>query len=152
VDNQPFDFLNAAINAGFLTSLGVSVSAPGIGTALTYALNGKFPVAKSWCGTVLLPYIMEKLVAARPEKMARAASLIGEPIEGASKAEVANMVVDMVRRFMGQLSVPARLKDFNLSLDRLVPLAEAARDMEFVVHSPWTVSSEDAYDLLKQAF
>jgi len=151
-DNQPFDFLNASANAGFLASLGVLVSAPGIATALSYSLNGKFQVAKSWCSTVLLPYIMEKLVASRPEKMARAAYLMGESVEDISKADAANMAVDFVRRCMGQLAVPARLKDFNLSLDRLVPAAEAARGLEFVATSPWTVSAEDAYDLLKQAF
>ena len=151
-DNQPFDFLNASANAGFLASLGVLVSAPGIASALAYSLNGKFPVAKSWCSTVLLPYIMEKLVASRPEKMARAAFLMGEFVEGISKGDAANLAVDVVRRCMGQLAVPARLKDFNLSLDRLVPVAEAARGLEFVASSPWTVSAEDAYDLLKQAF
>ena len=151
-DNQPFDFLSASVNAGFLTSLGTSVSAPGIGTALAYSINGKFTVAKSWCSTVLAPYIMEKLVAVRPEKMARAAFLMGEIIEGISKADAANIAVDVVRRCMGQLAVPARLKDFNLSLDRLVPAAEAACNLEFVAASPWTVSTDDAYDLLKQAF
>ncbi|MCL2381138.1 MAG: iron-containing alcohol dehydrogenase [Treponema sp.] len=151
-DNQPFDFLSASANAGFLMSLGASVSAPGIGTALSYTLNGKFLAAKSWCSTVLLPYVMEKLVACRPEKMARAAFLMGEAVENIPKAEAANIAVDVVRRRMGQLSVPARLKEFNLSLDRLVPAAEAARNMEFVAASPWTVSSEGAYDLLKQAF
>ena len=151
-DNQPFDFLTASINAGFLMSLGASVSTPGIGVALAYSLNSKFPVAKSWCATVLLPYVMEKLVAARPQKMAKAAALMGEPVEGASTADAANMAVELVRRRMGQLSVPSRLKDFNLSLDRLVPAAEAARNLEFVASSPWTVAAEDAYDLLKEAF
>ena len=150
--NMVSDFSAASVNASFLMSLGASLSAPGIGAALAYALNGRFPVAKSWCGTVLLPYIMEKLVAARPEKMAKAASLMGEVTEGASTAEAANMAVDLVRRRMGQLAVPARLKDFNLSLDRLVTVADAARSLEFVASSPWTVASEDAYDLLKQAF
>ena len=151
-DTQSFDFLGASVNAGFLLAMGASVSAPGIGTALAYALNGKFPVATSWCATVLLPYIMEKLVAARPEKMAKVAAIMGEPVEGAPKAEAANMAVDEVRSRMGQLSVPSRLKDFNLSLDRLVPAAEAARNLDFVAFSPWTVASEDAYDILKQAF
>ena len=151
-DNQQFDFLSTSINAGFLMSLGSSASAPGIGSALAYALNAKFPVAKSWCSTILLPYVMEKLVAARPKKMAKVAALMGEPVEGASVAEAANLSVDAVRRLMGQLSVPARLKDFNLSLDRLVTTAEAARNLEFVAFSPWTVAAEDAYDLLKQAF
>ena len=150
--NMVSDFPAASVNAGFLLSLGASASSPGIGTALSYALNGKFPVAKSWCATVLLPYIMEKLVAARPEKMAKVAALLGESVEGVTTADAANMAVDIVRRSMGQLQVPARLKDFNLSLDRLVPVAEAARSLEFVAFSPWTVASEDAYDLLKQAF
>jgi alcohol dehydrogenase len=95
---------------------------------------------------------MEKLVTSRPEKMAKTASLIGEVTDGVSVSEAANMAVDTVRSRMGQLQVPARLKDFDLSLDRLVPAAEAARDLEFVASSPWTVTSEDAYDLLKQAF
>jgi alcohol dehydrogenase len=151
-DNQNFDMTGQAANAGFLMALGSAISAPGIGTALAYAINGRFPVAKSWCSTVLLPYILERLVAARPEKLAKVAALMGEPVEGASVADSANMAVDSIRRRMGALKVPARLKEFNLSLDRLVPVAEAARDLEFVSFSPWTVSSEDAFDMLKQAY
>jgi alcohol dehydrogenase len=152
VDNQPSDLPAVSANAGLLMSLGAAASAPGIGTALAFALNGKFPVAESWCSTVLLPYIMEKLAASKPEKMAKVAALMGEMVEGATTGEAADMAVDFVRRRMGQLSVPARLKDFNLSLDRLVSVAEAARNLGFVAFSPWTVSAEDAYDLLKQAF
>ena len=151
-DNSLIDFPSACLHASLLMSIGISVSAPGIGTALSYAINGRFPVAKSWCATVLLPYVMEKLIAARPEKMARAAFLMGEATEGVSTSNAANMTVDLVRRQMGQLSTPSRLKDFNLMLDRLVSIAEAARNLDFVAFSPWTVSSEDAYDLLKQAF
>jgi alcohol dehydrogenase len=151
-DNQFFDIVGGSTNAGFLMALGSSVSAPGIGTALAYALNGRFPVAKSWCSTVLLPYILERLVAARPEKLARVAQLMGEPVEGASVADRAGMAVDAIRRRIGILKVPARLKEFGLSLDRLVPLANAAHSLEFVAFSPWTVAAEDAFDLLKQAF
>jgi alcohol dehydrogenase len=152
-ENQTsFDLIGGSTNAGFLMALGASVSAPGIGTALAYALNGRFPVAKSWASTVLLPYILEKLIVARPEKLARIAGIMGEPVEGASIADSAAMVVDAIRRRMGVLQVPARLKEFNLSLDRLVPVAESARALEFVAFSPWTVAAEDAFDLLKQAF
>jgi alcohol dehydrogenase len=151
-ENNLADVSAELCNASCLMALGASVSAPGIGTALAYALNGRFPVAKSWSATVLLPYIMEKLVAANPGKMAKVATLMGEATEGASVADAANMAVETVRRLMGRLSVPARLKDFGLSLDKLVSAAEAARNLEFVASSPWTISSEEAYDLLKQAF
>jgi alcohol dehydrogenase len=132
--------------------MGCAISAPGIGTALAYALNGRFPVAKSWCSTALLPYVLERIISARPEKMAKVASLLGEPVEGAPVAEAAAMAVEGIRRRMGLLKVPARLKELDLSLDKLVPVAESARDLEFVSYSPKTISAEDAYDILKQAF
>ncbi|MDR1505744.1 MAG: iron-containing alcohol dehydrogenase [Treponema sp.] len=152
VDNKSSDLAGGVTNAGLLIALGCAISSPGIGTALAYALNGRFPVAKSWCSTILLPYILEKLVSARPEKLAKAAGLMGEPIVGVPVSEAAGMAVEAIRRRMGILEVPARLKDYNLSLDRLVPIAETARSLEFVAFSPWTVSAEDAYDLLKQAY
>ena len=147
-------------------SLGVSLSAPGIGTALAYSFCGRFPVAKSSCSAVLLPYIMEKLVASRPEKMAKAASLLGEsaaedqmdrvtpPVktENASTADEAKMAVSLIRSYMKQLSIPSNFKELSLTLDKLVSVADAARDLEFVAFSPWTVASEDAYDLIKQAY
>lgn len=146
------DLSEGVIKAAFLVALGASISSPGIGTALAYALNGKFPVAKSWCSTVILPYILERLAAARPEKMAKVASLMGEAVEGSSVAEAAGMVADTIRHFMGILKVPARLKEFNLTLDRLIPAADAARDLEFVTYSPWIVASENAFDILKMAY
>jgi len=151
-DNRPFDVHGVSTQAGFLTSMGVAATAPGIGTALSYALNGRFPVAKSWCSTVLLPYVMEFTAKARVERLARIAAIIGEPVDGANENAAAAMAIDGIRRRMGQLKVPARLKDFGLALDKLVPVAESARDLEFVAFSPRTVSVEDAYDLLKQAF
>lgn len=151
-ENMNFDLVSGATNAGLLMAMGSAMSAPGIGTALAYSLNARFPVAKSWCSTVLLPYVLEWFVSARPEKMARVAALMGEPVEGASVADAAAMVVNSIRRWMGLLKVPARLKEFDLSLDRLVPIAQSARNLEFVSFSPRTVSAEDAYDMLKQAF
>ena len=151
-DNKAFDIAANASNAGFLVALGSAASSPGIGTALAYAINGRFPVAKSWSSTVLLPYILEKLLTSRPGKIAKIGALLGEPVEGASVSDAANLTIDTIRRRMGMLKVPARLKEFNLSLDRLIPVAEAARNLEFVAYSPWTVSSEDAFDILKQAY
>jgi alcohol dehydrogenase len=151
-EGRNFEIAPNIVNAGVLLALGATFSAPGIGTALSCALSGKFPVAKSWCATVILPHIMERFIAARPDKMAVLASLMGESPEGASMADIANMAVDTVRRYMGKLQVPARLKELNLSLDRLAPSAESARNLEFTAFSPWTVSSDDSFDILKQAF
>jgi alcohol dehydrogenase len=150
--SQPEDLAERSAHAGFLASLGAAVSAPGIGTALAYALSSRFTVEKPACSTVLLPYILDRFVSVRPEKMARVAALIDETVTGVPAAESAQKAPETIRRRMEQLQAPSHLGDFGLSLDRLVPVAEAARNLEFVAHSPWTVAVEDAYELLKQAF
>jgi alcohol dehydrogenase len=152
VDQTNFDPVSDATNAGLLTALGASISAPGIGTALAYSLNARFPVAKSWCSAVLLPYVLEDFIKTRPDKMARTAALMGEDVDGVSAADASVKVVDNIRKWMGVLKIPARLKDFDLSLDKLVPAAQAARNLEFVSFSPRTISADDAYDMLKQAY
>jgi alcohol dehydrogenase len=152
LDNHILDMVGSSTSAGLLMAMGCAVSVPGIGTALAYALNGRFPVAKSWCSTAVLPYVLERLAASRPEKMAKTAALLGETVEGVSVADAALMAVESIRRRMGLLKVPARLKDFGLSLDKLLPVAESARNLDFVSYSPRTISTEDAYDILKQAF
>ncbi|MDR3342713.1 MAG: iron-containing alcohol dehydrogenase [Treponema sp.] len=151
-DNQGLDVLEDFINAGFFLALGSATSTPGIGTALAYALDGRFPLAKPRYSTVLLPSILERLVAVRPEKIAAVAALMGEAAAGASVADSAALAVDAIRHRMEALKVPTTLKEFNLSLDRLVPVVEAARNLEFVAFSPWTVTAEGVLDMLKEAF
>jgi alcohol dehydrogenase len=142
----------ASAQAAFLTALGAALSAPGIGTALGYALSGRFPIAKTWCSSALLPVILQRLVTARPERMAKVAALAGESTGGLSAADAAALAVSGIQRRIEALQAPTRLKAFNLSLDRLVPVAESARNLPFVAHCPWTVTVEEAYGFLKQAF
>jgi alcohol dehydrogenase len=149
-ENQPDRIGEEAAAAGCLMALGAAASSPGIGTALAYAINGRFPADKSRYAAVLLPHILDRLIAVRPEKIARVAALMGEAA-GASTAETAALAVSAIRRRMEALEVPAQLREFNLSPDRLAPAAEAARNLAFVASSPWTITAEDAFELLKTA-
>jgi alcohol dehydrogenase class IV len=53
---------------------------------------------------------------------------------------------------MDALKIPRRLQELNISPDRLAAATEAARNLAFVSFSPWTIATEDAFDLLKGAF
>jgi alcohol dehydrogenase len=144
--------INADIyaQASFLTSIGNSASSPGIGAALAYAISARFPVSKQLCSTALLPFIMEKLVSARPEKMARIASFLGNTGKPASVAEAANSAITGIRQCMEAFNLQPSLKEYNISLDRITAAAGTARKMEFVTNSPWTVSEEDIFELIKK--
>ena len=136
--------------AGFLSAFGNSVSSPGAGTALSFAISARSPATKQECSTALLPFIADRLARARPEKMARVGSFLGNAGKAASVAEGAASAVDSIRRCMGALKVQSNLKDYGVSLDKLTAAAEAARSLDFVSNSPWTVSEEDTFDILKQ--
>jgi alcohol dehydrogenase len=136
--------------AGFLTAIGNSASSPGAGSALANTINARFPVKKQICSTVLLPFIAEKLVNARPEKMARVASFLGNTGKPASVAEAANSAVSGIRRCMETFNIQSDLKSFNIPLDRTGAAVEAARHLEFIPNSPWTVSEQDIFEIFKQ--
>jgi alcohol dehydrogenase len=142
----------ALSQGALLTALGTAISAPGIGLALAYALSGRFPVEKSWCAAALLPPLLERLAAARPERLAKIAALIGEAPTGSPAAEAAPLVLTALRRRMELLGFSPRLGECGQSMDRMAPVAEAARALGFTAFSPWTVSEEETYGLLKAAF
>jgi alcohol dehydrogenase class IV len=143
--------MNADIfaQAAFLTSLGASASSPGAISALSFAVNARFPAVKQACAAALLPLVAERLAGARPEKMAKAASFLGNT-KAASVADAAKGAADGIRRCMEALGVQPNLKEFNISLDKITAAAEAARGLEFVANSSWIVSAEDVFDILKQ--
>jgi len=135
----------------FLASFGTAVSSSGIGAALSAAINARTSISKPIASAALFPVISQRLVASRPEKMARLASLLGAP-KAASVAETANGAVDAIQRALASLSVSPNLKEFNVPLDRMTAAAETARNLDFVSYSPWSVSEEEVFNILKEVF
>jgi alcohol dehydrogenase len=138
------------IQGGFLMALGSSVSSPGAGAALSYAVSARSKAAKQQCSAAILPLIIEKLINARPEKMARAASFLGSAGKGVSVADAANSALDGIRRCIEALKAPPDLKEFNIQMDRVMAAVSSARALEFVANSPWTVSDEAVFDIIKR--
>ncbi len=141
-----------AVRACFLTGLGLAASSPGLGTALSFAINARWGVPKANLAAVMLPYLLESLSRSRPEKIAALAPLFCEvePDEGASGA--AARAVESIRTRLGLLKIPSRLKDFDLALERLVETAEAARRFDFMNFLPRTMTVDDVFDFIKTVY
>jgi len=135
--------------ASFLTAVGACASSPGTGAALSAAINARTPIAKHLCASALFPNIAQRLVSARPEKMSRLANLLGAP-KPASVAEGAASSVNVLRQIMASVNVPDNLKEFNIPLDRVTAAADAARGLDMTANSPWTVSEEEVFKILKE--
>jgi alcohol dehydrogenase len=141
-----------AWRGAFLASIGQGLSAPGIGTAVSIAVNARYPVPKASLAAILLPYSMESAAKSRLEKIAALCPLLGEDCAGLSAADAAAKSVEWLRTRLGLLKIPSRLKDFDLSLDRLVETARDARELDFVNYLPRAVSVDDVFDFVKTAF
>ncbi|MCL2800358.1 MAG: iron-containing alcohol dehydrogenase [Treponema sp.] len=135
--------------ASFLSAVGSSASCPGVGAALSAAINARTPIAKPLCSAALFPCLAERLVSARPEKMARLAAMLGAG-KAATVADTAAASVEAIKRTISALSVPISLKEYNISLDHLTAASEAARSLDLTSNSPWTVSEEEVFKILKE--
>ncbi|MDR1073112.1 MAG: iron-containing alcohol dehydrogenase [Treponema sp.] len=152
-------YVNGAINmeeldaqAGFLVNIGSAVSAPGVVSTLARAVADRFPVEKSLCAAALLPVILDKLVSCRAEKIAKVASLMGEKTEGISDAEAALLPAASIRLSLEKLAISSRLQNLGLQFDRLISITDSVRNLDIVAFSPWTVTSEEILNIIKQAF
>lgn len=141
-----------AVRACFLSALGLAASAPGLGTAISFAVNARWGVPKANLAAVIAPYLLESLARSRPEKIASLAPLLCEvdPEEGTAGA--AARAVESMRTRLGLLSIPSRLKDFELPLERLVETAESARRFDFMNFLPRTMTVDDVFDFIKTVY
>jgi len=152
--NQPDDLrvrINASM-AGLLASLGLTISKSGVGTALAYAINGSFMVPKSWVSSIMLPHVMEFYSGIASEKLTAVARYLGEDVDDEAPVEGAARAVEAVRRIIGSLGLPTRLRDFDLNLDDMVDIAGIARNFDMMNYLPRSISAEDLYELVKSAY
>jgi alcohol dehydrogenase len=143
--------MNASI-AGLLLGLGLTTSKLGIGSAVAFAVNARFLAPKSWVATILLPYVLEFAANMRGDRIAQVARLLGEDVSGLPAVEAPARAVETVRRIIGSLNLPTRLREFDLNLDEMIDVAGAARSFDMMNYLPRVVSTEDVYEMIKSAF
>ncbi|HUV07056.1 MAG TPA: iron-containing alcohol dehydrogenase [Spirochaetia bacterium] len=145
-------FRGEAAKAGLLAALGLSMSKAGIGSALSYAINARFMVPKSWLATILIPHILEFHASVSAERVARIGRFMGENLDEYTTVDAANKTIETIRARIGSMELPSRLRDFDLKLDDMIEVVETAHSFEMMNHLPRTVSTEDLYDIIKSSF
>ncbi len=146
----PSEMLNA--QGGCMASMGVAVSSPGIATAISLACNARYKTSTSLVCSVLLPYIMEDASRAKVDRIATIGKMLGLSAVGMSANDCARAAIDDIRRRLALAGLPTRLKDLGLSIDQLVPAAEDAAALDLMNYIPRAMSSDDLFDLMKQAY
>jgi len=137
---------------GCMASMGVAVSSPGVATAISLACNARYKTSTSLVCSVLLPYIMEDAARAKLDRIATIGKMLGVSSAGLDTNEIARAAIDDIRRRLALAGLPTRLKDLGLSIDQLVPASEDAAALDLMNYIPRAMSSDDLFDLIKQAY
>lgn len=139
--------------AACMSAIGIAASAPGLGTAIALAAGGKYRIASQLIATILLPHVIEDAISSNLTKTVAVARMLGETmIEGGDAAEVSKRGVEEIRRRLAEANLPIRLKDIDLTIESLVPVAEDAARLSFMNYNPRPMANHDIFEIIKQAF
>ena len=141
-----------ACKGGISSSIGLTMSSMGFGSAVAFALNGKLMVPKSSAGAIMLPYVLEDALENCPSKVARIAPILGIHEPGEPAVELAGRVVRFIRSLIDRKSIPLRLRDFEVTREDLTSIAAIAATYPGISHLPRPVTAEELLNILKMAY
>jgi len=124
----------------------VAVSGVGIAHFMGHPLEKRAHVSHGVSCTLMLPYVMEFNLIACPEKFARIAEVMGEPVDGLSVYGAAAEAVEAVKRLSQALGMPQTLIDIGIKKAQMAEMAEEMLDaygLETRMWNPRDVSVED---------
>ncbi len=127
------------------TLAGVAMDQAGLGMvhAMSGPMCGHFHLAHGESNAILLEYIMEYNLMARPEKFAKIAELLGCNTDGLDLYEKAELSVDAVRRLFEKTGAKPDLSKFGITAGHADLVAEETRKMFLVKNNPRVPSHEE---------
>ncbi|MGG3196126.1 iron-containing alcohol dehydrogenase [Priestia aryabhattai] len=112
--------------------------------ALAYPLGGKFKIPHGVANSILLPHVMEFNMDAIEDRLFLVAEPMGIKIEGFSKTEVAQKVVNRIVEWTNVLEIPQNLKEYGVKEEDVPALAlSASKVTRLLNNNPKEVSLKD---------
>jgi len=139
----------SASRAGLLSAFGLSMSSQGLGSAVAYAAGALFMIPKSIISTMMIPYVLEYGNKVSPQKVAKMAPILDQQIDRSSIREASERVVEIMRTKIGLQEIPMRLKDFNLDIEDITAVSDAAASFRMLRNLPSAVSAQEIFEILK---
>lgn len=137
---------------GCLASVAAASSSAGVASLLAMTINSRYSISRSLVAAILFPYILEDARQFKAERVEKIGRLMGVIPEGVENAEAVTAFADNIRQRLAKANLPVRLKDLSVSVDQLALAAEDAGQLDIVNFLPRSMTTDDLFDILKQAF
>ena len=132
---------------------GVAFSQTRLGNvhAMSHPVGAQFGVHHGMANAILLPYVMEYNLQARPEKYAAIADALGADTEELNHYDAACLAVEQVRQLNEDLGIPAKLGDVGVKASGIKAMAAAAIRSGNIQVNPRKTTLRDLVGIFKQA-
>jgi alcohol dehydrogenase len=135
-----------------MTSISASATFPGAATLLALTINARFKVSHSVVASILFPYIIEDAAKYKTEKLAKVARILRVATESSSDDVAVSALAENIRKRLAMANLPTRLKDLSVSIEQLAIAAEDAGALDLINYMPRSMTADDLFDLIKQAY
>ena len=143
-------------NAALFAGIAFSNSMVGMVHALAHALGGVCHVPHGMANGILLPWCLEYNMEKTPELIAELSEVLGGARGFLEAPEQARETIALIRNLLKRLNsicgLPTRLRDAQVTQDKLTQTARAAINDGALIYSPREVSYEDALLIYQKAF
>ena len=138
--------------AGCMASLASSASAVGVASLAGLAINARYSISRSLVTSILFPYIIEDAGNYKCERIEHLAHIFGIIDENTHREEAVKQFAENIRQRLAKVNLPTRLKDLNLTMEQLAIAAEDAGSLDTMNTLPRSMTTDDLFDFLKQAY
>ena len=140
--------------AGTMVSLATASSSLGLSSMLSMTINSRYRLNKSLISAILFPYAIEdtaQFKSARIEKLAKTMKVVPEDSE-MERDEIVKAFIDNIRQRIAKAKLPARLKELQLSIEKLSLSVEDVQQIDIINKLPRSMTTDDIFDFVKQAY
>ena len=152
-DPQDFDARLHCQLGAWMSIIGFATVRTGISHAIGHQLGGHCQVPHGQTSCIMLPHAMEFNRPVAAERLALVAEAAGLDTRRMGTEEAAGAAIDAVRRFVGELGCPMRLRDVGVHERDFSALAEAVLEEVPMLENPRPISGiADILELLERAW
>jgi alcohol dehydrogenase len=137
---------------GFLASLGVAISSPGVASLIALGVNARYKISRALTTAILFPYAVEDALQYKSDRLDRIARILRVSEGDRPAQESAALLADNIRQRLALAALPARLKDLSLTIEQLALAAEDIGQLDFMNGLPRSMTADDLFAIIKQAF
>ena len=134
---------------------GMAFASGGLGAChgLAYVLGTEYHMSHGRSNAIMLPHVMDFNKSGNLQKFAEIARVMGEPIEGLSLYEAAEMSIEAVLNLMEAVNVSPWLSDYNVSEEDLPKMVTGGMaQARLFVPNPRDLTENDVRSIYAKAF